>query len=113
MPGVHDALSARIAEDAGFDTITAAGFAATGSLLGQPDSSQLTANEMGTFYRYGAKPIFLVVNNGGFHAERVTNRFPDQEYNDLAKWNFADIPAAMGCKDWFTARVSTLGELDA
>ena len=27
MPGVHDALSARIAENAGFDAVTAAGFA--------------------------------------------------------------------------------------
>ena len=25
----------------------------------------------------------------------------------------ADIPAAMGCKDWYTAKVTTLGELDA
>jgi len=74
---------------------------------------QLTANEMGTFYRYGVKPIFLTVNNGGFHGERVTNRYPDEEYNDLAQWNFADIPAAMGCKDWYTAKVTTLGELDA
>ena len=74
---------------------------------------QLTANEMGTFYRYGAKPIFLTVNNGGFFAERVTNRYPNEEYNDLAKWNFADIPAAMGCEDWYTAKVTTLGELDA
>lgn len=73
---------------------------------------QMTANEMGTFYRYGAKPIFLTVNNGGYYAERVTNRYPDEAYNDLALWNFADIPAAMGCKDWYTARVSTLGELD-
>ena len=23
------------------------------------------------------------------------------------------MPAALGCKDWFTARVTTLGELDA
>ncbi len=74
---------------------------------------QLTANEMGTFYRYGAKPIFLTVNNGGFHGERVTNRYPDEEYNDLAQWNFADIPAAMGCEDWYTTKVTTLGELDA
>jgi indolepyruvate decarboxylase len=73
----------------------------------------MTANEMGTFYRYGAKPIFLLVNNGGYFAERVTNRNPDESYNDLAQWNFADIPAAMGCKDWYTARVATLGELDA
>jgi len=74
---------------------------------------QMTANEMGTFYRYGAKPIFLTVNNGGYFAERVTNRHPDEAYNDLAKWNFTDIPAAMGCEDWYTAKVSTLGELDA
>jgi indolepyruvate decarboxylase len=74
---------------------------------------QMTANELGTFYRYGAKPVFLTVNNGGYFAERVTNRYPDESYNDLAQWNFADIPAAMGCKDWFTAKVSTLGELDA
>ena len=73
----------------------------------------MTANDMGTFYRYGAKPIFLMFNNDGYFAERVTNRNPDEEYNDLAKWNFADIPAAMGCKDWFTAKVTTLGELDA
>ena len=74
---------------------------------------QLTANEMGTFYRYGAKPIFLTVNNGGFHGERVTNRYPNEEYNDLAQWNYTDIPAAMGCKDWYTEKVTTLGELDA
>ena len=74
---------------------------------------QMTANDMGTFHRYGAKPIFLTVNNGGYFAERVTNRYPDEEYNDLAPWKFAEIPAAMGCDDWYTTRVSTLGELDA
>ena len=50
MPGVHDALSARIAENAGFDAVTAAGFAATGALLGQPDSSQLSLTEMADHY---------------------------------------------------------------
>lgn len=46
MPGVHDALSARIAERAGFEAITLGGFAATGALLGEPDSSQLGPTEM-------------------------------------------------------------------
>jgi indolepyruvate decarboxylase len=34
-------------------------------------------------------------------------------YNDLAPWNYAELPKALGCADWYTARVTTLGELDA
>ena len=33
-------------------------------------------------------------------------------YNDLAQWNYAALPAALGCEDWFAARVNTCGELD-
>ena len=74
----------------------------------------MTANELGSFARYGIDNIvFVVVNNNGFHAERVTNRYPDAEYNDLAQWDYAELPRVMGCKDWFTAKVTTLGELDA
>lgn len=46
MPGVHDALSARIAERAGHAALTMGGFAATGSLLAEPDSSQLSLTEL-------------------------------------------------------------------
>jgi indolepyruvate decarboxylase len=73
----------------------------------------MTANNMGTFYRYGLKPVFLMINNGGYLAERVTNRNPDEEYNDVAQWNFAEIPKVMGCKDWYAVKVTTLGELDS
>src|SRR4030095_10594915 len=38
--------------------------------------------------------------------------YPDWSYNDLAKWRYADLPRALGCSDWVTARVETLGELD-
>ena len=31
----------------------------------------------------------------------------------LAPWNYHALPAALGCQGWFTARVTTLGELDA
>ena len=34
-------------------------------------------------------------------------------YNDLAPWNYHALPAALGCRGWFTAKVTTLGELDA
>jgi indolepyruvate decarboxylase len=74
---------------------------------------QLTANELGNFYRHGAKPIMFVVNNSGYAIERVLEEYPDYEYNDLAQWDYHKLPAALGCKDWFTAKVTTLGELDA
>ena len=75
---------------------------------------QMTANELGTFARYGIKnPIFITVNNSGYLAERITNRYPDEEYNNTAPWDFAALPAVLGCKDWYTEKVTTLGELDA
>ncbi len=73
----------------------------------------MTANELGTFGRFGVKPVFIVVNNKGYGAERVTNKYPDEAYNDVAQWDYADLPGVMGCKDWFTKKVTTLGELDA
>ena len=29
-----------------------------------------------------------------------------------APWNYHALPAALGCRRWFTAKVATLGELD-
>ena len=45
--------------------------------------------------------------------ERALEADPNWVYNDLAPWNYHALPAALGCQDWFTAKVSTLGELDA
>ena len=50
LPGVHDALGARIAELAGFQALTAGGYGATATLLGRPDSSQLGMSEMAEYY---------------------------------------------------------------
>ena len=50
MPGVHDALGARLAEAAGFTAVTAGGYGATATLLGQPDSSQLSLTELSEMY---------------------------------------------------------------
>jgi len=76
-------------------------------------SHQLTANEIGNMGRYGANPVILCLNNDGYMVERALEPNPDWSYNDLAKWRYADVPHALGCTDWFTARVETLGELDA
>lgn len=50
LPGVHDALGARIAERLGFAAITSGGYSASATLLGQPDTSQLGMTEMAEYY---------------------------------------------------------------
>jgi 2-methylisocitrate lyase-like PEP mutase family enzyme len=46
MPGVWDALSARLASQAGFDTVFLSGYCVSGTLLGLPDVGYLTQSEM-------------------------------------------------------------------
>ncbi len=75
-------------------------------------SHQLTAQEVSQFPRFGLKPIIFVLNNDGYLIERLLCKDPDIYYNDLAQWNYAALPTALGCEGWFTARVNTCGELD-
>ncbi|KAG0331165.1 hypothetical protein BG000_011161 [Podila horticola] len=75
-------------------------------------SHQLTAQEVSQFYRFGLKPIIFVLNNDGYLIERLLCKDPEIYYNDLAKWNYSKLPEALGCNDWFTARVTTCGQLD-
>jgi len=51
LPGAYDALSARMAESAGFSAIVAGGYSASASLLGQPDIGQLGYAEMVDHYQ--------------------------------------------------------------
>ncbi len=76
-------------------------------------SHQMTATAIGTMGRYGLKPIIFVLNNAGYMVERALELDPDLTYNDLAPWSYHTLPAALGCQGWFTAKVTTLGELDA
>ncbi|MDH3678444.1 MAG: oxaloacetate decarboxylase [Acidimicrobiia bacterium] len=46
LPGVYDALGARLVERAGFDAVYMTGFGATASLLGRPDVGLLGLTEM-------------------------------------------------------------------
>ena len=46
MPGVWDALSVRLAAQAGFSTVFLSGYCVSGTLLGLPDVGYLTQGEM-------------------------------------------------------------------
>jgi indolepyruvate decarboxylase len=75
-------------------------------------SHQLTAQEISQFGRRGLKPIVFLLNNNGYLIERLLCKNPVMAYNDLASWEYSKLPEALGCKGWFTARVTTCGELD-
>ena len=72
----------------------------------------MTVTAIGTMGRYGLKPIIFVLNNDGYMVERALEEDPNCIYNDLAPWNYHALPPALGCQGWFTAKVTTLGELD-
>jgi indolepyruvate decarboxylase len=94
--------------------------AAFGAAIGAPDrrlilitgegSHQMTAQEIGQFGRRDLRPIIFVLNNSGYLSERMLCK--DMAHNDIAAWNYAELPHALGCQGWFTARVSTCVELD-
>jgi indolepyruvate decarboxylase len=94
--------------------------AAFGAAVAAPDrrlvlvtgegSHQLTAQEISQFGRRGLKPIVFVLNNSGYLIERLICRNPAIAYNDLAPWRYSEIPHALGCDGWLTARVTTCGE---
>src|SRR6201988_4484989 len=50
MPGAYDGLSARIFEAQGFEAIVAGGYAAGGSMMGQPDTGQSNMRDYADHY---------------------------------------------------------------
>jgi 2-methylisocitrate lyase-like PEP mutase family enzyme len=63
MPGAWDALSARLAHRAGFDTVFLSGYCVSGTLLGEPDVGLVTQAEMAEVARRvcAANPELMVV----------------------------------------------------
>ena len=76
-------------------------------------SHQLTANDIGAMGRYRAKPVIILLNNSMYGIEEVLSEQQGHVYDFLAPWNYYELPAAFGCTGWYTARVTTVGELDA
>ena len=74
-------------------------------------SHQLTLNELAVMGRYGIKPVIFVLNNGLYGIEDVISE-RGHGYDDLAPVRYHLLPTAFGCTDWFSARVSTVAELD-
>ena len=74
-------------------------------------SHQLTMNEIAVMGRYDIKPIIFVLNNQLYGIEDVVSE-RGHVYDDIAPVQYHLLPEAMGCKDWLTRRVTTIGELE-
>ncbi|MCS2149751.1 alpha-keto acid decarboxylase family protein [Scandinavium manionii] len=57
-------------------------------------AAQLTVQEIGSMLRDGQKPLILLLNNEGYTVERAIHG-PGQRYNDIALWNWTQIPQAL------------------
>jgi methylisocitrate lyase len=72
VPGCHDALSARIIEDAGFEAVQISGFGVAGSLLAKPDVGLVEMKEVldltGHIARAVSIPVMADIDTGGGNA---------------------------------------------
>ncbi|EEJ7425797.1 alpha-keto acid decarboxylase family protein [Salmonella enterica subsp. enterica] len=57
-------------------------------------AAQLTIQGMGSMLRDGQAPVILLLNNDGYTVERAIHGAA-QRYNDIASWNWTQIPPAL------------------
>jgi alpha-keto-acid decarboxylase len=74
-------------------------------------AAQLTVQELGTFARQGVAAVVVVVNNDGYTVERAIHG-GDAYYNDIVRWNWLEMPKALGVGDCLVFRAQTYGELE-
>lgn len=77
-------------------------------------AAQLTIQEMGSMLRDKQRPIILVLNNEGYTVERAIHG-PEQRYNDIALWNWTQIPLALSLNPqaecWRVSEVEQLADV--
>jgi len=117
LPGVHDALSARLAEAAGFSAMTCGGYAATASLLGAPDIAQLSMTEMADMYARLADattlPILADGDTGYGNAINVARTVRAFERAGVAALFIEDQVAPKRCGHMEGKRVIPVAEMVA
>ena len=81
VPGCHDALGAKIIENAGFEAVQVSGFGLAGSLLGKPDVGLVEMKDIlditGHITRAVSIPVMADIDTGGgnaINAATITGR---------------------------------------
>jgi carboxyvinyl-carboxyphosphonate phosphorylmutase len=100
-PGAYDALSARLAEEAGFPAVYMTGFGVTASLIGRPDVGLLTMTEMvDTARRITAAvdlPVLADADTGYGNALNVIRTVREYEGAGVAGIHLEDQVAPKRC----------------
>ncbi|WP_395300583.1 indolepyruvate decarboxylase [Enterobacter sp. ECC-175] len=77
-------------------------------------AAQLTIQELGSMLRDKQRPIILVLNNEGYTVERAIHG-AEQRYNDIALWNWTQIPQALSldpqAECWRVSEAEQLAEV--
>jgi 2,3-dimethylmalate lyase len=101
IPGVPDALCARIAEREGFQAVFVGGYASTATLLGKPDVGLLTMTEMAEWARRIAGavdiPVFADGDTGHGNVTNVARTMQEFERAGVAAIFFEDQVSPKRC----------------
>ncbi|WP_186369774.1 alpha-keto acid decarboxylase family protein [Yersinia aldovae] len=69
-------------------------------------AAQLTIQELGSLLRDGLKPVIFLLNNQGYTVERAIHG-PQQPYNDIAVWDWSQIPRVFSMRNAILTRSVT------
>ena len=101
MPGVFSAITAKLAQEAGFDALYLSGAGVTNSLTGYPDIALLTLTEMAQQARYVARAVSLPViadaDTGYGEILNVARAVEEFEHAGLAGIHLEDQVAPKRC----------------
>jgi 2-methylisocitrate lyase-like PEP mutase family enzyme len=117
IPGVADALGAKLVEKAGFQAVFLSGYATSAALLGAPDVGLLTLTEMVECARRitGAVeiPVFADGDNGHGNATNVVRTMRDFERAGVSAIFFEDQVMPKRCGHMSGKQVIPVGEMVA
>lgn len=101
MPGVFNAITAQLAQQAGFDALYLSGAGVTNSLTGFPDIALLTLTEMAQQVRYVSRAVSLPViadaDTGYGEILNVSRAVEEMEHAGLAGIHLEDQVAPKRC----------------
>ncbi len=117
MPGVFNAITAMLAQDAGFDALYLSGAGVTNALTGFPDIALLTLTEMAQQARYVARavsiPVIADADTGYGEILNVARAVEEMEHAGLAGIHLEDQLAPKRCGHLDGKSVITPAEMAA